>query len=76
MPNPPKADATAEREFGNGILAEAEPSFFEADVALLADDEVVEHFDVEELACFHNLLGECYITAKGVWRRWISILSR
>ncbi len=30
----------AEREFGNGILAEAEPSFLEADVALLADDEV------------------------------------
>jgi hypothetical protein len=40
MPNPPEADATAERKFGNGILAEAEPSFLEADVALLADDEV------------------------------------
>ena len=40
MPNPPEADATAEREFGNGILAEAEPSFLEADVALLSDDKV------------------------------------
>jgi len=71
MPNPPKADATAEREFGNGILAEAEPSFFEADVALLADDEVVEHFDVEELACFHNLLCDLDVlgTGRGVSRR-------
>jgi len=73
MPNPPEADATAEREFGNGILAEAEPSFLEADVALLTDDEVVEHFDVEELACFHNLLGDLDVlgTGRGVSRRVI-----
>lgn len=44
---------------------EAEPSFFEADVALLADDEVVEHFDVEQLACFHNLLGHFDVLGTG-----------
>jgi len=55
----------AEREFGNSILAEAEPSFLEGDVALLAEDEVVEHFDVEELARFHNLLGHFDVFGAG-----------
>ena len=63
----------SERESGDGILAEAEPSFLEADVALLADDEVVQHLDVEELACFHNLLGDLDVlgTGRGVSRRVI-----
>ncbi len=46
-------------------VGEAEPSFLEADVALPADDEVVEHFDVEKLACFHNLLGDLDVLGTG-----------
>jgi len=51
---------------GSPLCGEAEPSFLEADVALLADNEVVEHFDVEKLACFHNLLG--HLDVLGTWR--------
>ena len=50
---------------GSPLGGEAEPSFFKADVALPADDEVVQHFDVEQLACFHNLLSDLDVLGTG-----------
>jgi len=44
---------------------ETQPSFLEAAVALLADDEVVEHFDIQKLPCFDNLLRHLHILGTG-----------
>ena len=44
FPNPPYGFISS--------LAEPQPSFFEADVALLTDDNVVEHFDIQQLGRF------------------------
>jgi hypothetical protein len=49
------------RHINFSILAEPHPSFPEAAVALLTDDEVVE-----QLACFHNLLGDLDVLGSGV----------
>ena len=32
---------------------------------MLADDEVVEHFDIQQLACFHNLLCDLDVLGTG-----------
>ena len=48
-------------------LVETKPSFLEAYIAMVADDKVVEHLDVEELARFHNLLRYLDILGTGGW---------
>jgi len=48
-------------------LVETQASFFEAYIALVTDDKVVQHLDVEELARFHDLLRYLDILGTGGW---------
>ena len=47
-----RRDGGAKGAGDSGRLAEAEAALFQADEAALADDDVVEQFDVEDFACF------------------------
>ena len=44
-----------------GGLTESQSALFEADKAALADDEVVQHFDVHQLARLDEHLGQAHI---------------
>lgn len=44
-----------------GMRSEAEAALFHADEAVVANDNVVEQLDVEELASFAQLLGRAHI---------------
>lgn len=41
--------------------------FLQAHISLLADDEVVQHLDVQRFSRFHNLLGDLDVLR--AWRR-------
>ena len=51
---------------GMGKGLEAEAVLFEADESFFAaDDHVVEQFNAEDFACFHELTGDDYVFAAG-----------
>jgi hypothetical protein len=49
----------------NNILALPVEALFEADEAVVADDEVIDQFDVELLAGLHELLGDGDVFRQG-----------
>src|SRR5690242_11638799 len=45
--------------------AEAETSLLQTNVSLVADDQVIEHVDVEKLARLRDLASHLYVLARG-----------
>lgn len=40
------------------LLWKPQPPFFETDVLLMPQDNMIQNFDIEKLACLHNTIGQ------------------
>lgn len=56
---------TAENDASLGQSSKAEAALFHADEAVVANDDVIEQFDVEQFARFAQLLSGAHVFGRG-----------